>query len=94
MEFIKTSGMLELHLCTAIAAISQEYAKCTAYFQTVENPQYGVRGRKIFRDSRMSFQSYQTQARNQGAQGLKPPKFFFAPLEKCVGHNLKLLDIV
>jgi len=26
-----------------------------------------------------------TQARNQ---------FFFAPLEKCVGHSVKLLDII
>jgi len=29
-----------------------------------------------------------------GAQGEKPPAIFFAPLEKCVGHSLKLLDTV
>jgi len=32
-----------------------------------------------------------TQVRNQGAT---PSGNFFAPLEKCVGHSLKLLDIV
>ena len=33
------------------------------------------------------------QTRNQG--GAKPPlKIFPPPLEKCIGHRLKLLDIV
>ena len=32
------------------------------------------------------------QARNQG--GRSNPRKFFAPLEKCVGHSLKILDIV
>ena len=30
----------------------------------------------------------------EGRRGEKPPRNFFAPLEKCVGHRLKLLDIV
>jgi len=36
------------------------------------------------------------QVRNQGGQkGRSPLRTFFAPpLEKCVGHSLKLLDIV
>jgi len=35
------------------------------------------------------------QARNQGCAGGKPlPRKIFAPLEKCVGHCLELLDIV
>ena len=35
------------------------------------------------------------QARNPGAQGATPPlENFSLPLEKCVGHSLKLLDIV
>ena len=32
------------------------------------------------------------KARNQG--GRIPPRKIFAPLEKCVGHSLKILDIV
>jgi len=32
------------------------------------------------------------QSRNQGCEAL--PRKFFAPLENCVGHNLKILDIV
>jgi len=36
-----------------------------------------------------------TQARIQGGSGGRSPtRNFFAPLEKCVGHNLKILDIV
>jgi len=36
------------------------------------------------------------QARNQGGRrGAKTPlKIFSSSLEKCVGHNLKLLDII
>jgi len=35
------------------------------------------------------------QARNQGCEGgQRPPRSFFAPLEKCVGHSSKTLDIV
>jgi len=35
------------------------------------------------------------QARNQGAQrGESPPRKSFVPLGKCVGHSLKLSDIV
>jgi len=36
------------------------------------------------------------QARNQGGSrvGKSTHRKFFAPLEKCVGHILKLLDIV
>jgi len=38
---------------------------------------------------------YFAQARNQGEQeGRTPPRKIFAPLEKCIGHRLKLLDIV
>jgi len=32
------------------------------------------------------------QARNQGGEA--PPRKFFSPLEKCVGHRLKRLDMV
>ena len=32
------------------------------------------------------------QARNQGSEA--PPRKCFAPLEKCVGHSFKILDIV
>jgi len=36
-----------------------------------------------------------TQARNQmGAGGAKTLQIFSSPLEKCVGHNLKILDTV
>jgi len=36
-----------------------------------------------------------SQPRNQGGAGDEtPPSKSFAPLEKCVGHSLKLLDIV
>jgi len=35
------------------------------------------------------------QARNQGGRrGEKPPYKIFRPLEKCVGHGVKLLDVV
>jgi len=35
------------------------------------------------------------QDRNQGGAGERsPPRIIFSPLEKCVGHGLKLLDIV
>jgi len=34
------------------------------------------------------------QARKQGEQGAYPHIKIFSPLEKCVGHSLKLLDIV
>jgi len=36
------------------------------------------------------------QAHNQGeCRGAKPPlKIFLHPLEKCVGHSLKILNIV
>jgi len=28
------------------------------------------------------------------SEGEAPAEKYFAPLEKCVGHNLKLLDVV
>jgi len=44
----------------------------------------------------LRFSTSRAQARNQGgAGGAKPPLENFSPsLEKCVGHRLKLLDIV
>jgi len=46
-------------------------------------------------DRSYSFLPDHQQARNQEAAGGEaPPAKFFAPLEKCVGHFLKLLDTV